>query len=185
MYNCVLLIMNLLYSMPYCSDLFDVSLNDMFDFSECIGQVQPTDNITAARQLTNTVLRGAFEETWVSLPPPICIPCHFNPAPLTALTAVHVDLRTLLRRNDSLRFPRPRGSDTVELALQHRSGFGDSGVAPGRGRGPQDDPGRPHQTPDSFPERHDCDSVCSRYQTCSRAERRDQGARRGCVTQQV
>lgn len=61
--------------------------------------------------------------------------CCFKLRPLTAPTAVHVDLRTLLGRDDPLRLPRPRGSDTVELALQHRSGFGDSCVAPAQSRG--------------------------------------------------
>lgn len=76
---------------------------------------------------------------------------------LTAPVALHVDLRTLLGRDDPLRLPRPRRSDTVQLALQHGSGLGHSRVAaaPGRGRAPQDGVDGFHQSPGNFSERHD------------------------------
>lgn len=58
---------------------------------------------------------------------------------LTAPAAVHVDLRTLHRRDDPLCLPRSRSADTVQLLLQNRPGFGHSGVSPSWGReGPQD-----------------------------------------------
>lgn len=63
---------------------------------------------------------------------------------LTAVAAVHIDLRTLLGRDDPLGFPCARGADTAELTLQHGSGIGHSCVAPapGRARRPEKDPGR-------------------------------------------
>jgi len=103
--------------------------------------------------------RGAFEDTRVTSPPMHTAP----PTPLTAAATGHVDSRSLARRDDPLRFPRARGSDAVELALQHRPGFGHSRVAPAGGRGAQRAADRPRQTPGNFSKRHDravCHARC-------------------------
>lgn len=53
---------------------------------------------------------------------------------LTAAAGVHVDLRTLHRRDDPLSLPRSRCANTVQLLLQNRPGFGHSSICPSRGR---------------------------------------------------
>lgn len=52
---------------------------------------------------------------------------------LTVLAAVYLNLRTLLRRDHPLCFPRPRGPNAFQLILEHRSRFGRSTVTPGGG----------------------------------------------------